>query len=186
MRHWGWAGVLLAVLWAVGAFALGYEAVYMPGDLSALHTSQGFGREAVGNGLRAVASSQCRACHDAWTREMDDNCIACHPQQKHLIPAHRPKHFQQYPALAKVQLTCASCHREHRGRETQLKQVPNEVCETCHFHKHQPDEHEWWRPANRPTSQPSHVPTLYRSPENCVDCHVQHGDFELKGEKGSA
>jgi nitrate/TMAO reductase-like tetraheme cytochrome c subunit len=172
VKHWAWGGALLALLWAVGAFALGYERVFMPGELSDFHTSEGFAREAA----RAFKGSECRACH-AWNDATFDNrCIACHPEQEHLIPRHRPENLAKFPALAGFKFTCVACHTEHRGRKAQPKRVTNASCENCHFHKHQADEHEWWKSSDVPTSKPSIVQT---SKETCVDCHAQHGEFQL-------
>jgi hypothetical protein len=185
MKFWAWAAVLLAALWTLGAFALGYEAVFMPGELSAFHTSEGFAQEAA----RVVASgSHCRACHDFGGKDVDNKCIACHPKQAHVIAGHRPERLRQFPRLPQSQLTCFACHAEHRGSAAQLKVVTNETCEKCHFRKHTPDENEGWKKGEtelQPDTQHATLPLSKAKGrntqhENCISCHVQHADVELK------
>jgi hypothetical protein len=78
--------------------------------------------------------SNCNACHvpftpingQTWASELVDNphagnqrCEACHAG-----PAH---HQNMTPDLA-----CASCHRDHRGRDASLVRLADSDCSQCH------------------------------------------------------
>jgi hypothetical protein len=84
--------------------------------------------------VHAAWESNCTACHvpftpingPTWASAWVDNphasnqrCEACHAG-----PAHHPN---QTPDLA-----CASCHRDHRGRDASLVHLADSDCTQCH------------------------------------------------------
>ena len=84
--------------------------------------------------VHQVWDTQCSACHvpctpissHSWAapflgdaQSSSQRCQACHDG-----PAH---HAGQQPDL-----TCGSCHREHRGRDASLVNLPDRDCTQCH------------------------------------------------------
>lgn len=78
--------------------------------------------------------NQCQACHEPFTsisshswnvlflgdaKESSLKCQACHSGAVH--------HAGQT-----LELSCAACHRDHRGREASLVQLPDSDCTQCH------------------------------------------------------
>jgi hypothetical protein len=78
--------------------------------------------------------NQCQACHEPFTsisshswdapflgdaKESSQKCQACHSGAVH--------HKGQTP-----ELSCAACHRDHRGREASLVRLPDSDCTQCH------------------------------------------------------
>jgi predicted CXXCH cytochrome family protein len=81
--------------------------------------------------VHAMWDAQCNVCHssfqpiqsDAWTAAIvgtagDAKCQSCHEGPPHHASA--------------ASLACATCHREHQGRETSLVQLADAVCVQCH------------------------------------------------------
>ena len=84
----------------------------------------------------ATWDNECEACHvpgkpidgSGWIARYvtgphtgDDRCVSCHQTAGH----HQEK--SKTPANS-----CASCHRDHRGREASLIAVPDRNCTSCH------------------------------------------------------
>jgi hypothetical protein len=114
------AVVAAAGLWAAQYWGQGMLR-YTPGPLASVH---------------ATWDEQCVVCHQSaaplsgnnWTAALtghthaaDDQCKSCHPG-----PAH---HGNQKPQDVP---SCASCHREHNGRQAALVRVADAYCRTCH------------------------------------------------------
>jgi hypothetical protein len=119
-----WKGGLAAV---AGATALGYVAWsaigsggashYSPGPLAAVH---------------AMWNDRCEVCHQsfipaaagAWSANphaADVLCQACH---------RGAEHSSQQIAVEVV--SCAACHKDHRGHDANLIRVADTQCTTCH------------------------------------------------------
>jgi len=116
------AGV--AVLLFVGNAFIGNAAGVSNGPLSASHAL--FGRE-------------CGTCHTPGEGTPDVKCRSCHEKagdpigsygfERHYL--YRSTDFDRSaPASSEVQ--CASCHVEHRGRQTSLERVADAQCVSCH------------------------------------------------------
>ncbi len=117
-----WLAIAAAVL-AAGYVAWGavgggdFQRRYSPGPLSAVH---------------AMWESRCDACHqsfvptsaDAWRGEphaSNQLCQACHQGAVHSANQ-----------IAAEVGSCASCHREHQGRDADLIHMADATCTTCH------------------------------------------------------
>ena len=106
-----WLSVLLPVLavaWVAWLVAAKDSRAYSSGRLSGAH---------------AVLERQCAACHvqkaGAFSAEAQDAaCLACHDGPMH--------HASRVAAPS-----CATCHREHRGR-VKLAAVSDAACAECH------------------------------------------------------
>lgn len=118
-RGLGVLALLLAVGWPLAALVRGHRAEldYSRGPVAAVH---------------ATWDANCNACHvpfspisgDAAFHSSTDavlsqRCTTCHAGAVH--------HRDQVPELA-----CASCHREHRGRDASLVRIPDGHCTQCH------------------------------------------------------
>lgn len=114
----GAAALVLAIAWPLAAYFFtsdGGETLYSRGPVTAKH---------------GAWNADCSACHDnfspihervAFSAGKVDNhkCTTCHAG-----PVHH-----------KTQLTdssCASCHRDHQGRDFSLVRVPDVDCTSCH------------------------------------------------------
>ena len=84
----------------------------------------------------APLDAQCEACHvpfrpvsgEGWAAKLvgdekvgETRCQACHT-----TPVH---HASEAPTSVQA---CAACHRDHRGREASLTEIPDTHCTRCH------------------------------------------------------
>jgi len=178
----------------VAAFLVPHKS-YQPGALMSAHAN-----------LRG----QCAACHQPWHGPANDRCIACHgdiadvnphggydvTSDSGLITGH--KLF----VVGDNELTCMSCHTEHRGRVVDLNATATFNCAWCHKHPSidAVDEHtvavmkrgttthpEFAQPFNHFAHKlliASHVPAI---PDGfkCESCHVVAATLPLKPERMS-
>ncbi len=115
------AALAAAGLWWTWHWLGHCETGYMPGPLAQVHASW---------------EDRCAACHvtseplgaDNWTtlvtqdlHAADAQCQTCHGGPPH--------HAKEIPGEAPG---CTACHREHRGRDADLKRMANERCTSCH------------------------------------------------------
>ncbi|MFM8288035.1 MAG: cytochrome c3 family protein [Planctomycetaceae bacterium] len=126
-RLWWWSlGLgLLALLACCLPMARGQHAFYAAGTVSKAHK---------------MFEHDCAQCHQDWTllarlnpfsnakitSVKNEQCLACHPGEAHhanQVPAHGDGH---------AELSCADCHREHRGNE-QLANLSDQLCQQCHL-----------------------------------------------------
>jgi len=126
-RVWWWsAGLgLLALLACCVPMVRGHHAFYAAGTVSTAHQ---------------MFEHDCVQCHQDWTllarlnpfsgakisSVKNEQCLACHPGELHhpnQIPLHGDAH---------AELSCADCHREHRGNE-QLASLTDSLCQQCHL-----------------------------------------------------
>lgn len=114
------AGVILPTIWLLSG--------YLESDQGRLRYSRGPVAD-----VHAMWDSSCTACHESftpiketWATSLWGNVQACNQRCEtcHAGPAH---HANQTPALA-----CASCHREHRGRDASLISRADSDCTQCH------------------------------------------------------
>jgi thioredoxin reductase len=116
----GYAALVLA------AFLIVPRASYQPGKLLAAHA--GFG-------------AQCAACHRPWHGAGNSGCIACHgdfqnnPHAGYYVPDQKDgliagKHLVTF----QDDLSCLSCHVEHRGRHADFRAQAAFACTWCHKH----------------------------------------------------
>ncbi len=143
----------LGLAWLGIAFALGDQRPYLDGRVSRAH---------------AFVEEDCAKCHvEAFSALPDAACSACHAAAPHAPPA-----LATDPA-------CASCHREHRGREA-LQVVADGRCNACHQH-HGGVREFAGHPAFRVVDQDQRIrfghaghlaPGLAGGPLACNACHV--------------
>ncbi len=137
-RHWPdranrWL-MWLVVLGGAGALALlsaqGDRRLYSSGPLHAVHASFG---------------DDCAQCHQPASESgvnyfipvSDSACLRCHAAAAHAPNQSKysaegefqvPGHAQPLRMAAR----CAECHVEHRGRESDLRLIPDRLCVQCH------------------------------------------------------
>jgi len=121
--------VVLIVAFAAGMFFAGHETIFMNDKVAQAH---------------ATIEAGCNSCHEPWAGVAADNCIACHGA----VVLGKNHEMVEQP--------CATCHREHRGRAQDLKQVAVGQCLACHSDvlaegRHPPD-----------------------AAQQCLFCHGQH------------
>src|ERR1700681_1867866 len=101
-----------AVIIAFVAYILAPRTSYQPGELMAAHAN-----------LRG----QCAACHRPWRGPANDRCIACHGNIEDVNP-------HGGFVVGADEITCLSCHVEHRGSVVDLNTSATFNCEWCHKH----------------------------------------------------
>jgi pSer/pThr/pTyr-binding forkhead associated (FHA) protein len=84
---------------------------FMPGGVSSAHARA---RDAD----RKPIAEQCSTCHAPWRGVTDRQCNECHAKPPH-------------STLQRADVTCVSCHPEHRGAE-QLALTRDTKCVACH------------------------------------------------------
>jgi hypothetical protein len=95
--------------------ALALDSIWNPGPLSSAHSN---------------LEGDCQACHIGnFSRVKDENCLVCH--------SNMGLHVSQeaLPETSFEEGRCASCHRDHKGRESLAEQNKHFVgidCATCH------------------------------------------------------
>jgi thioredoxin reductase len=192
MRRIGFIAVAIALVAAV----LVPHKSYQPGALMSAHAN-----------LRG----QCAACHQPWHGPANQRCIACHgdiadvnphggydvTSDSGLISGHK-----LFTIGRDNELTCMSCHTEHRGSIVDLNATATFNCAWCHQHTSigTVDEHnvavmkrgatahaEFAQPFNHFEHKlliQSHVPVM---PDGfkCESCHVVPATLPLKPERMS-
>ena len=84
----------------------------------------------------------CAACHTghakdagAWllsafrSNDPSTGCVSCHDFTGPVMQAHNQEHPKR-PDMAEV--SCSSCHTEHKGASFKIAQVPDYSCANCH------------------------------------------------------
>ncbi len=87
----------------------------------------------------ALFGAECSTCHSPFEGVPDAKCQDCH-QTFGSDPGHYTfdRHYiyrsgdLDRSAPGSSELTCATCHREHEGREAPLQWVANTQCSSCH------------------------------------------------------
>lgn len=120
-RRWAWALGALALLGLLlvpltlryaGGEGRSLDALWQSGPSSAAHSA---------------FIGDCSACHQTpFARVRNDACLACHKQQPH-----HSDHAELLAAEGMSGARCASCHREHSGRQALIARSP-ELCTNCH------------------------------------------------------
>lgn len=115
-------GVLGLVVSAVAVAALAAVPaarrldLFRPGDLTSFHADR-------------IAAAACGDCHEPWRGVTDARCEECHGAGRvDAAPAHHPE--ASAPADGGA-VPCASCHREHAGRDG-LMPAGDGACRACH------------------------------------------------------
>jgi hypothetical protein len=99
------------------------------GHLTSVHA--GFTRE--------EGCASCHASHakdaGSWllatfrSNDPSTGCVGCHDFTGPAMKAHNQEHPKR-PGLAEV--SCASCHTEHKGAAFKIAEVPDQACANCH------------------------------------------------------
>ncbi len=85
--------------------------------------------------------AQCAACHQPWHGATNAGCLDCHgdmSSNKHAGTKLADKESGLLPGVHLAglngQLTCLSCHTDHRGRVPDLERTAGRNCVECHQH----------------------------------------------------
>jgi hypothetical protein len=131
LERWKGTLALLALLASVGAAAAawilqdGGRPYASRGPVAAVHAAWDNNCEACHAGFRPVSKSAAMAAlfPASGGHAADLNCRQCHEgTAHHTDPA-------QLDALTP---SCGGCHRDHRGRDASLVQMPDSDCTRCH------------------------------------------------------
>ncbi|HKD66175.1 MAG TPA: NAD(P)-binding domain-containing protein [Candidatus Binataceae bacterium] len=116
----GWAALILLALLTVP------RASYQPGRLLAAHSR---------------LDSKCVGCHRPWRGVDNSQCIACHgdftnnPHNGYYVFDDKDGLISgRHLATFKDNLSCLSCHSEHRGRDADFSVQAAFACTWCHQH----------------------------------------------------
>jgi len=94
------------------------------------------------------------------------------------------------PLSARGHVACSTCHREHRGRSSELATLSDQQCQTCHARTLEGFPHGHPEFSSYPYDQRTgihfdhlaHIQRHFRSdlqkhaPARCTDCHIPDGD----------
>lgn len=185
-----------SVVIAFVAFILAPRKSYQPGELIAAH---------------AKLRGQCAVCHQPWHGPASDRCVACHGDIVDVNPHGGYDATSDSGLIAgrkllfltrNNEITCLSCHTEHRGSVVDLNTTATFNCAWCHKHSsiNGVEEHttaimKRGATARRAFIQPfnhlehkqligSHVPAL---PDGfkCESCHVVAATLPFKPDRMS-
>lgn len=105
------------------------ERVVDPGAISGVHA-------------RFTRDQGCDSCHEShsksglsWLKaafqpaDMGTKCVSCHRFDGVAFRPHNKTHSN---TRHESDVSCASCHKEHRGTDFDVAKVPDSTCATCH------------------------------------------------------
>jgi hypothetical protein len=156
-----WAAVVTLSLCALAISGDSARDFISPGDVSLSHGAVGDCTDCHASGVGGAADWFTAAFHGGSEVGDSDRCLACHetnlgefsrlphsvPEESLLAVRERvvsqPSSGSQSIALAAARavdvslshdgmLACASCHKEHRGREHDIRALSNDQCQVCH------------------------------------------------------
>lgn len=172
--------LVLAIVFLADAFA-GRASTIASGPLSDSH---------------AMFAKDCSTCHTPARGVTDEKCSTCHQKSGQAALYSADRHYEYHsgnldrtPEGGKER-TCASCHREHQGRQNQLQAVADRKCTSCHetgsFRKKHPEfefaSKKIADPANLKFTHAKHVRELMEEREitdaeaTCLTCHEAQPD----------
>ena len=101
----------------------------------------------------AFLENECSACHVGFSQVDNTQCTTCHEKYgdalgTYSFAAHylyRSDDLQRH-GDATLEVPCASCHREHGGRQATITQVEDGRCGTCHGFSSFGDGHPNFKP----------------------------------------
>lgn len=112
----------------------------------------------------ALFGAECSTCHTPWEGAPDVKCLQCHQKfggelghytfDRHYV--FRSGDFDR-SAPSSMELPCATCHREHEGREASLSRVADARCQSCHGFQSFADGHPEFEFAREPTADPANL-----------------------------
>lgn len=118
-----------------------------------------------GDASMAPQSAKCRACHDLGEHAMFAH--GADPTIRTATKAETARGQSTYLALARAvsniqperELACATCHREHHGRDASLTEMTNAQCQVCHqtVFESLAEGHPDFRLGDRDTIEPAHL-----------------------------
>jgi len=137
-RMWiiGFATCLVVLIYyAIDSFFL-KSSVTASGPLSSFHANFEKDCNACHEPLNATTTAKCSVCHEQTGDQLGVYSFAAHyvyqsGDWRRVKTAARPEHEE----------TCAVCHQEHQGRESQITQVPDAYCTNCHVYDSFNDKH---------------------------------------------
>ncbi|MGR3177606.1 MAG: cytochrome c3 family protein [Candidatus Anammoxibacter sp.] len=71
----------------------------------------------------------CNACHTPWNGVSNDSCISCHNDDAHYVDTD----LSEIVGHPIKDITCFYCHREHLGRNNNLRLLRDQSCMECHY-----------------------------------------------------
>jgi hypothetical protein len=103
----------LGVMGLAAYYSFADNRMYMNGELSMKHS---------------LLEKNCEKCHTPWNGVSDESCVSCHKNKEHLAD----KDSAKGKVFHEKQVTCLTCHNEHRGKRHDLKVVEIAACDGCH------------------------------------------------------
>ncbi len=135
----GGACLVLLLFFAVNVFFMKSSFVSQ-GPLSSAHANFEQNCSQCHESFKSVSSSRCSLCHEKAGDKTGSYSFAAHYVYRSGDAAHGVAVREKY---AGKEVTCASCHPDHRGRDGSMTEVPDMKCISCHdygsFNKNHPE-----------------------------------------------
>lgn len=86
----------------------------------------------------ALFAKDCSSCHLPGKGVANANCLGCHQKSGDARTFSFARHYEFHSgdldraAPKDQEMTCARCHREHKGRDQALQRVADGNCVSCH------------------------------------------------------
>lgn len=121
-RYLGWVALGLALAW-MGSSLVGVQSreIYSRGPLADVHAMWDHQCDACHAGFQPVRNGTVAAWFGSDSSQTDHLCQACHQGPPH----HANQVDEDVPS-------CATCHRDHRGRGASLVRLDDAQCTACH------------------------------------------------------
>jgi predicted CXXCH cytochrome family protein len=182
-------------LFAIGAFAAVAVGALFLGD-AFLGRAASIARGPLSDS-HALFGQQCSTCHVPMGGVPNEKCTACHQQSGGALgPYTFARHYlyqsgdHDRSAPGTSEVSCASCHREHQGRQEPLREVADASCTGCHevssFRRGHPEfefaAQNLLDPANLHFPHVLHVREvmeeydLIEAEASCLKCHTPQPD----------
>lgn len=198
--------LVASVLVCIGILGSGFGRTFMfPGKLISAHSALDQRCESCHSSAeQGLSAALLRASHSS-VQDDSELCLNCHDKGHQPFYAHGldPRVLaQMHPEYASnpnksAQLYCASCHRDHRGRDFPSAQLDNAKCQACHsvkiddFESDHPSFHDY--PNDHPPAivfdhvlhQNQHFPER-ETRFTCDSCHLETAAFNMSVESFDA
>ena len=132
-----------AAVWLTVSLLLGTGRAISPGPVTSGHSNFEATCSACHEGFREASADACLACHGRVGEGPGELGFAAHYEYRGPVPGSALASDEAGEATgsgddlragrdAGDQVSCAVCHRDHRGRDAMITAVPDALCTSCH------------------------------------------------------
>ncbi len=146
-RHWPGTVTWLLSLAVGGAILIAGAGTELLGRVEGLYAHSVYSSGTISR-PHAMFGDNCLACHQTspgdsktigfWMPVQDEACLSCHETTSATHHPHQglyngpPRKITGIAEPVVMSSSCAMCHSEHKGRDFDIRTVPDKACVQCH------------------------------------------------------